>query len=81
MRLFTKDIDIRVERHSHRIAELEDRNDALRDRLKDLESEVQECRELNQRLAEVTDVVVELLLPATDRDEKRLRKLLKQHRL
>jgi hypothetical protein len=41
-----------------------------------LEDEVQECRRLNQRLAEVTDVVEELLLPAGQRDEDALRERL-----
>ena len=37
--------------------------DALRERVAVLEDEVQECRQLNLRLAELTDVVQELLLP------------------
>ncbi len=36
---------------------------ALKDRVAVLEEEVQECRQLNLRLAELTDVVQELLLP------------------
>ena len=32
-------------------------------RVAELEDEVQECRQLNLRLAELTDVVQELLLP------------------
>jgi hypothetical protein len=44
-----------------------------------LEDEVQECRRLNQRLAEVTDVVEELLLPADQRDEARLRERLDRY--
>jgi hypothetical protein len=46
--------------------------DALRDRVAELEDEVQECRQLNLRLAELTDVVQELLLPLALRDEARL---------
>jgi hypothetical protein len=46
--------------------------DALRDRVAVLEDEVQECRQLNLRLAELTDVVQELLLPLAQRDEARL---------
>jgi hypothetical protein len=49
---------------------------ALRARVTRLEAEVQECRQLNKRLAEVTDVVAEVLLPAEQRDEERLRALL-----
>jgi hypothetical protein len=33
---------------------------------------VQECRQLNLRLAELTDVVQELLVPLAQRDEARL---------
>ena len=49
-----------------------DRLDKLQRRLEDLEAEVQECRQLNVRLAEVTDLVEQLLLPAAARDEDRL---------
>jgi hypothetical protein len=45
----------------------------LRRRVKALEEEVQECRALNLRLAELTDVVTELLLPIAQRDEEKLR--------
>ena len=48
----------------------------LRERVADLEQEMQECRQLNRRLAEITDVVAEVLLPAEQRDEERLRTLL-----
>jgi flagellar biosynthesis/type III secretory pathway chaperone len=44
--------------------------DALRERVAVLEEEVQECRQLNLRLAELTDVVQELLLPVAQRDEQ-----------
>ena len=43
--------------------------EALRERVAVLEDEVQECRQLNLRLAELTDVVQELLLPVAVRDE------------
>lgn len=49
-----------------------DRLDALQQRLEALEAEVQECRQLNVRLAEVTDLVEQLLLPMAARDEERL---------
>ncbi len=42
----------------------------------ELEEEVQEARRLNRRLAELTDVVQELLLPAAQRDDERLRERL-----
>jgi hypothetical protein len=46
--------------------------EALRARVAVLEDEVQECRQLNLRLAELTDVVQELLLPVAQRDEQRV---------
>lgn len=45
----------------------------LRRRVVALEAEVQENRALNRRIAELTDVVQELLLPADQRDEDALR--------
>ena len=39
-----------------------------------------ECRQLNLRLAELTDVVMELLLPVADRDEERVAELLQRYR-
>ena len=53
--------------------------DALRERVKTLEDEVQECRQLNLRLAELTDVVQELLLPVAQRDEQRVSELLEKY--
>jgi uncharacterized protein YciW len=38
-----------------------------------LEAAVEENRRLSQRLADVLDVVTELLVPAVDRDDERLR--------
>jgi len=52
---------------------------ALRERVAVLEDEVQECRRLNKRLAEITDVVSEVLLPAEQRDEDRLRRVLAEY--
>lgn len=48
------------------------RLDQLQRRLDDLEAEVQECRRLNTRLAEVTDLVEQLLLPMAARDEEKI---------
>ena len=53
--------------------------EALRERVAVLEDEVQECRQLNLRLAELTDVVQELLLPVAQRDEERLAALLEKY--
>lgn len=51
----------------------------LRRRVTTLESEVQELRQLSKRLAEITDVVAEVLLPAEQRDEERLREILARY--
>jgi hypothetical protein len=53
---------------------------ALRARVRALEVEVQECRALNVRLAELTDIVTELLLPVAARDEEKLAALLERYR-
>lgn len=53
--------------------------DALKRRVALLEDEVQESRQLNKRLAEITDVVAEVLLPAGQRDEERLRAILAKY--
>lgn len=44
----------------------------LRQRVADLESEVQETRRLNRRVAEITDIVQELLVPIAQRDDEKL---------
>lgn len=53
--------------------------DALKERVDVLEAEVQECRQLNLRLAELTDVVQELLLPVAQRDEKRVAEVMERY--
>jgi hypothetical protein len=53
--------------------------EALRERVSVLEDEVQECRQLNLRLAELTDVVQELLLPVAQRDEKAISAVLEKY--
>lgn len=52
---------------------------ALRRRVTALEEELQETRQLNKRLAEIADVVAEVLLPAEQRDENRLQELLAKY--
>ena len=52
----------------------------LRDRLAELEEEIQECRQVNLRLAELCDVMMELLLPVADRDEAEVQAILARYR-
>ena len=52
---------------------------ALRKRVEILEAEVQECRQLNLRLAELTDVVGELLLPVAHRDEAKVAEVMEKY--
>ena len=49
-----------------------DRLDELQQRLEELAAEVQECRQLNVRLAEVTDLVEQLLLPIAAQDQEKI---------
>lgn len=51
----------------------------LEDRVAELEAEIQECRQVNLRLAELTDVVAELLLPVAQRDEARVEEVLRRY--
>ncbi|HEX6247510.1 MAG TPA: DUF6752 domain-containing protein [Nocardioidaceae bacterium] len=51
----------------------------LRRRVAELEREVQENRKLNRRLAELTDLVEEVLLPVGQRDEEKVRALLDEY--
>jgi len=55
-------------------------NRSLRKRVQVLEDEVQECRRVNMRVAELCDVMMELLLPIQDRDEKAVAELLDRYR-
>jgi len=55
-----------------RLAELERR-------VAELEDEVQECRQLNLRLAELTDLVQELLLPVAQRDEEKVAAMVERY--
>jgi hypothetical protein len=51
----------------------------LNARLAALEEEVQECRQVNLRVAELVDVVGELLLPVAQRDEERIGEALRRY--
>lgn len=55
------------------------RNRRVDERLAALEEEVQECRQLNLRLAELVDVVGELLLPVAQRDQERITEALRRY--
>lgn len=46
--------------------------DELRQRVETLESEIEELRRQNLRLAEIADVVQELLVPLASRDQDRV---------
>ena len=67
-----REVLARQGRRVGRIAGYEAELHALRERVAELEREVQESRLLNQRLAELTDVVAEVLIPVADRDDQKL---------
>ncbi len=48
-------------------------------RVEALEAELQECRQLNLRVAELTDLVTELLVPIAQRDQEKLDELLERY--
>lgn len=48
-------------------------------RVATLEDEVRECRRQQLRLAELTDVVQELLLPLSQRDQEKVDELLQRY--
>ena len=62
------------------VAALRQQVKQLRARVGELDEEVQEARRLNRRLAELTDVVQELLLPISQRDEERVAEVLERYR-
>lgn len=52
---------------------------SLQERIEELEAEMQETRRLNRRLAELMDVVEELLVPLSQRDEEKVQQYLSSH--
>jgi uncharacterized coiled-coil protein SlyX len=56
------------------------RVDELEERLATLEAELAERRHLDQRVAELTDVVTELLIPLHQRDDQRVDEILARYR-
>ena len=51
----------------------------LQRRVEELEAEVQECRAVNLRVAELVDVVTELLVPLAQGDEAKAQALLERY--
>ena len=66
----------RFESIMSRLRANEEADKRLAQRVQALEEAVEENRKLNQRLADVVDVVTELLVPAMDRDDERVKKAL-----
>jgi t-SNARE complex subunit (syntaxin) len=56
------------------------RRSDVRTRLRDLEAEVQESRQLNRRVAELTDLVAELVVPLARRDDVEVDAVLARYR-
>jgi hypothetical protein len=53
---------------------------SLRGRVAQLEQQLEADRQLHRKIAELSDVVAELLIPIQDRDEARVTELLAQYR-
>jgi hypothetical protein len=70
----------RVRLAQHRYQRMRRHPLGVRARLTALEAEVQENRRLNRRIAELTDVVAELLIPLAERDEQRAQEALAAYR-
>jgi hypothetical protein len=54
-------------------------SEGVLERLADLEAEMQEARRLNRRVAELLDIVEELLVPVSQRNEEKVREYLERH--
>ena len=52
----------------------------VRARLTALEAEVQEQRQLSRRVAELTDLVTDLLVPLSQRDHARVEEIVERYR-
>ncbi|GAB2986756.1 DUF6752 domain-containing protein [Nocardioides montaniterrae] len=52
----------------------------VRKRIEELEAEVQECRQVNLRLAELCDIMMELVIPIAQRDTGDLDELIARYR-
>lgn len=73
-------VQSRVRSARDRIEQLRRRPLSVRARLAALEAEAQETRQLNRRIAELTDVVTELLIPLSERNEDRVDEVLAAYR-
>jgi SAM-dependent methyltransferase len=76
----TMDHDVVDEAPTTRVRSLARRAMSVPARLLELEEAVQENRRLNRRIAELTDVVAELLVPVADRDEEKVAQVLERYR-
>jgi adenine-specific DNA methylase len=61
---------------SRRVDDADRKIKRLQERVTELEREIQESRRMQQRVAEIVDVVAEVLIPAADRDDERLKRAL-----
>jgi len=75
----TAQLHRRDEEQMRRMDKMTKRIDRQTARIAELEAEVQEGRELGMRVAQLSDIVQELLLPVVDRDEERLHQLLQKY--
>jgi hypothetical protein len=69
-----------VARASRPVRRWPGRHRRLDERLRELEEAVQENRRLNRRVAELTDLVTELVVPLARRDEAEVEALLQRYR-
>lgn len=69
----------RDDEQMRRMDRMTKRLDRMVIRLDELEEEIQEERALAMRVAQLSDIVQELLIPVADRDEKRLKELLEAY--
>ena len=75
------DLRTTVDRVRSTSARLRDaRGASVRARLRELEAEVQENRRLNRRVAELTDLVTELVVPLARRDDAGVDAVLERYR-
>lgn len=70
----------RLDNQAGRLRRLEQQVQQQAARIAELEAEAQEARRLNKRIAELTDVVAEVVLPADQRDDARVQTLMTSFR-